>query len=204
MRRRLFTSLAAATAVAASVLISSGASASAQTAPPAAAASSSSPGVTTNPNPLDAVAVDTTKYKIVTTLHGVGKQVYDCSGTTYKFREPMAGLFTSRGIPAGIHGAPTAPTSPFWANFDGSRVVGDTSGGTPGFAFFDPNNGRDVKWLRVPVPAPPVVGNAGTGVFGAVRFIQRINTQGGVAPAKCDAPTVSVNYATDYVFWVDK
>jgi hypothetical protein len=202
MRRRLFTSLAAATAVAASVFITSGAAASAEPAPPPAAASTSSTGVTTNPNPRDAVRVDDTKYKIVITLRGVGKQVYDCVGTTYKLREPMAGLFTSRG-PAGIHGAPSGPTAPFWANFDGSRVVGNTTNDAttnPDFVAVDaPDPVHDVKWLRV-----PTAGNAGTGVFSKVKFIQRINTRGGVAPATCGAPTVSLDYATDYVFWVER
>lgn len=65
------------------------------------------------------IQVDETKFKVVETLRGVGKQVYDCVGGTYSFREPMAGLFTTRGLPAGIHGA-----GPFWADFDGSKVVG--------------------------------------------------------------------------------
>ncbi len=66
-----------------------------------------------------AFQVDDTQFKIVASLRGVGKQVYDCatSGGAFVFREPVAGLFTSRGIPAAIHGK-----GPFWANFDGSRV----------------------------------------------------------------------------------
>jgi hypothetical protein len=204
MKRRIFTSLAATAAVAASILISSGA---AEAAPDSAtAATPQSTSTTTDPGSATAaaaVAVDTATYRIVVTLHGVGKQVYDCKNGVYALREPMAGLFTSRGIPAGIHGATTGPTAPFWANFDGSRVVGNTTNDlttNPTFVAVNaPNFARDVKWLKVPAAS-----NAGTGVFSNVAFIQRINTRGGVAPATCGAPTISLDYATDYVFWAKK
>jgi hypothetical protein len=55
----------------------------------------------------------------------------------------------------------------------------------------------NIAWLKVtgtPVPNAP-------GVFGKVAVIQRIDTRGGAAPASCGAPTVSVPYATNYVFW---
>ena len=95
MRRRLFTSLAAATAVAASVLITSGAAACGRA---RAARRRPAPRARVS-RPIrirrDAVRVDDTKYKIVITLRGVGKQVYDCVGTTWTFREPVAGLFNS-------------------------------------------------------------------------------------------------------------
>ena len=45
---------------------------------------------------------DDPSLKIVATLRGVGKQVYDCTGGKYVFREPVAGLFGPRGLPAGF------------------------------------------------------------------------------------------------------
>jgi hypothetical protein len=146
----------------------------------------------------EVIRVDETKFKVITTLRGVGKQVYDCVDGKYKFREPMAGLFTFRGLPAGIHGAPSAPSSPLWADFDGSRVVGDTT--SPEF-HSDPFGGpSNVNWLKVPAAA-----TAGTGgVLSNVKFIQRIDTRGGAAPSTCGAPTVAVDYATNYVFWAPK
>ena len=201
MNRRIFTSLAAAAVVAASILISSGA---AEAAPDATTATTDALGGAPTPNnkldPTIQVQPEA-DYKIVATLRGIGKQVYDCNGSTYVFREPIAGLFTTRGIPAGIHGAPDVPTSPFWANFDGSRFVGNTVPGTPGFAaVLAPNATKDIKWLRVPKAK-----TAGSGAFGSAEFVQRTDTHGGQPPASCTgSSTVSVDYSTFYVFWAHK
>ena len=135
------------------------------------------------------------------TLRGIGKQVYDCDTTTkkYAFREPMAGLFNSRGLPVGIHDA-IPDTGPFWSNFDGSKVVGNTKSidfkSVPAPKPGDP--ARDINWLKVPTLKTFGVG----GTFSNVKFIQRIDTSGGQPPLSCTtASTVSVDYKTTYVFW---
>jgi hypothetical protein len=45
--------------------------------------------------------------------------------------------------------------------------------------------------------------NRGTGLFGSVDFIQRLNTEGGVAPAgSCaDGTQTAVPYSADYRFY---
>ncbi len=158
-------------------------------------------GVLAGPTPnskltgaLAPLQVDEKAYKVVETLRGVGKQVYDCQSGAYVFREPMAGLFTTRGLPAGIHGA-----GPFWADFDGSKVIGNTkdplSATVP-----SPNGPNNVAWLKVAAAS-----NAGTGgVLSNVKFIQRTDTRGGAAPATCGAPTIAVDYTTWYVFWAPR
>ena len=194
MKRRLFTSLAAAAAATASILLASGAAAATPdtTAPTAPAQNA---GVTPNAKLPQAIQVDETQFKIVASLRGVGKQVYDCAtnGGAFTFREPIAGLFTSRGIPAAIHGK-----GPFWANFDGSHVDGSGAVSAPST---DPT--KNVPWLRlVGTPTPGT-----TGVFSNVAFIQRIDTRGGVAPTSpcTTAPTtVAVDYTANYVFWAKK
>ena len=193
MKRGLFTSLAAATAVTASILISSGAAAAA---PDATATTAGAPnsGVTPNGNVPAPIQVDETQFKIVASLRGVGKQIYDCNegGTGYTFREPAAGLFTSRGLPAAIHGK-----GPFWTNFDGSRVDGSAPVSAP-----SPDPAKNVPWLKlVGTPTPHT-----TGVFSNVAFIQRIDTRGGVAPTGTCTPftTTAVDYTADYVFWAHK
>ena len=201
MKRRIFTSLAAGAAVAASILITGVTPAAAQPATADSSAARSS-AVTPNSqlNPL--IRVDETQFKIVATLKGIGKQVYDCnSGGTFSLREPVAVLVNLRSGNAGIHGATTGPTAPFWASFDGSRVVGNTTPGTPGFAAIDaPVPTRDVRWVKLPGTS---VG--ASGVFSKVAFVQRIDTRGGVAPTSCVAPaTASVDYSTNYVFWAPK
>jgi hypothetical protein len=202
MKRRIFTSIAATAAVAASIVISSGA-AEAQTAAPApalAATNSSpvSPGVTPNASLPTAIQVDETQNKVIATLRGVGKQVYSCSATgTWAFQEPVAGLFTSRGIPTAIHGK-----GPFWAAFDGSHVDGSgaVNPGTTTPPYTDLT--KNVPWLKlIGTPTPNT-----TGLFSNVTFIQRIDTRGGVAPTgTCTAPTTkAVDYTANYIFWAKK
>ena len=41
-------------------------------------------------------------------------------------------------------------------------------------------------------------------MFSTVKFVQRIDTKGGVAPKTCTAPTIAVDYSTNYVFWAPK
>ena len=178
MKRRLLASLAATTAVAASLLISSAGPATAA-APEASASNVSGGGVTSNTMLPANIQVDEKQFKIVATLRGVGKQIYDCApgATTYTFREPAAGLFTLRGIPAGIHGK-----SPFWTNFDGSRVEASKT------AEVAQTGTSNVPWLLLTKTK-----SEGGGTFGNVALIQRIDTRGGQPPAACGAPTVAVD-----------
>jgi hypothetical protein len=121
--------------------------------------------------------------------------VYDCtsSGTfSATSREPEAGLFTLRGIPAGIHGK-----GPFWANFDGSHVDGSLAGSVD-----SPDPSKNIKWLKLTATPTPNT----TGVFSNVALIQRTDTRGGLTPAgPCTVPkTVAVDYSAIYVFWAKK
>ena len=188
MGRRLLASLAATAAVAASLLISSAGPATAA-APETSAANAQSDGVSPQGKVPVAVQITEPGYHIATTLRGVGKQVYDCDGTKYVLREPVAGLFTSRGVPAGIHGKGPGP-GPFWANFDGSRVDGTKVAEAP-------STTGSIPWLKLTATH---VGSGGA--FSKVDFIQRIDTRGGVAPATCSGTsTLAVGYSANYVFW---
>jgi hypothetical protein len=175
----------------------SGASASAADAPPALSATNAagqSAGVTPNANLPKEIQVDATQNHVVATLRGVGKQVYDCStGGAWTFREPVAGLFTTNGIPAAIHGK-----GPFWADFDGSHVDGTGAVSPPASPPYTDLT-KNVPWLRL-VGTPAL--NT-TGVFSNVAFIQRIDTRGGVAPTgTCTGTsTKAVDYTANYVFW---
>ncbi len=194
MRRRLLASLAATTAVAASLLIGSAGSATAQDATAQSASATDargSGGVTPNAKLPDAIQVKDPNLKIVATLRGVGKQIYDCTNGAYVFREPAAGLFTLRGAPAGIHGK-----GPFWTHFDGSRVEGkDAVPAKP--EGIGPN---DVPWLKLTAVNPIPQGTGG--VFTNVKIIQRIDTKGGLAPTSCTGNgMLAVNYTANYVFW---
>jgi hypothetical protein len=193
MRRRLLASLTATAAVAASLLIGSAGPAIAQqgaTADSASAATRDGGGVTPNAKLPEAIRVDETKFKIVATLRGVGKQIYTCTNGTATLREPAAVLSTLRGNTVGIHGR-----GPFWTHFDGSRVDGSAPVAAPA-----PNPAKDIPWLRITATPTPNTG----GTFGNVQIIQRIDTRGGPAPSPCNTPTVAVDYVANYVFWAPK
>ena len=187
MKRRLVAGLAAIVAATATILTASGAAA----ATPDVASAGAQAKV-----PVE-IRVDETQFKVVASFVGIGKQVYDCNaaGTAFTFREPVAGLL-SRGVQAAIHGK-----GPFWASFDGSHVNGAVVKAVPPPAPSDPN--KNVAWVLLSGTQPTL--NT-TGVFSNVKFIQRLDTRGGVAPTgTCVAPkTVAVDYTANYVFWAPK
>lgn len=106
------------------------------------------------------------------------------------FVGPDADLHDQSGKRVGKYYGPPAT----WESLDGSRVSGAQVAVAPAGA------GR--------IPLQLVKANAamGMGAMQGVSYIQRVNTQGGVAPASpCDAATLDqkqrVNYTADYIFW---
>jgi hypothetical protein len=129
-------------------------------------------------------------------LFAQGTQIYDCreSGAApgafaWTFRQPAATLVDDDGRPLGIHGR-----GPFWAAYDGSRVVGATQANAPGR---DPTQDVPLLLLRATTE--------GDGRFAPVTYIQRLDTRGGVAPpGACDPqqePEVAVPYLAVYYFY---
>jgi hypothetical protein len=126
-----------------------------------------------------------------------GVQVYDCaakadgSGPVWTFRSPEATLVDRAGKPLGKHYA-----GPTWEGLDGSRVVGEVKARDPG-----PTPATAIPWLLLAAK-----GNAGSGVFGETKSIQRVATGGGVAPAEaCTADkngqVARVPYTATYYFY---
>lgn len=191
MKRRVLATLAATAAVAASLMVTGvNVAAATETAASAESAGRQQSRITPNSELPPDIQVDDKKFKIVATMRGTGKQVYDCAGGTATFREPIAVLTNLRAGQAGIHGA-----GPFWASFDGSRVIGAPLASAP-----SPDGASNIAWLKVTGATKFGTG----GVFSNVSFIQRTDTRGGVAPVPCNTPTVAVNYSTVYVFWAPK
>jgi hypothetical protein len=117
-------------------------------------------------------------------------------GTTYvwTFTHPSAQLADCHDVVIGQHSAPTAPTSPQWTNADGSMVEGKK------VAAFTPDKSA-IPWLLLSADA-----HTGTGIMSHVKYVQRVDTVGGNAPATgCDATTVGatadVPYTADYYFF---
>jgi Protein of unknown function (DUF3455) len=128
--------------------------------------------------------------KLVLTTLGKGVQVYDCVNGAWAFREPVA-LILRGSTPIALHYA-----GPTWQSLaDGSKVTAAVHTRVDA-----PRPDRDIPWLLL-----RATGNTGAGVFAEVDFIQRLATQGGVAPAGACDPAVqasqAVPYTAVYTFW---
>jgi len=129
---------------------------------------------------------------LITTLHAVGAQVYECKADSdgrlnWQFREPIATLFMA-GKTVGRHYA-----GPNWEMTDGSAVRGKVAGQSPGES---PN---DIPLLKL--DATPW---RGAGLLSHIATVQRLNTRGGVAKeTACDSvgTFLSVPYTADYAFY---
>jgi len=124
--------------------------------------------------------------KLVATMEvEQGSQVYTCTKDTYALLAPAAVLRSGKQLVLHTSG-------PEWvSDNDGSSVVGAEIASAP-----RPN--------AVPELLLKSTSNRGTGLFGKVDFIQRLETFGGVAPtSSCtDGTQVAVPYHAQYRFYV--
>ena len=126
-----------------------------------------------------------------------GVQIYECKAAKddatrfeWMLKAPEATLFDYSGNPLGKHYA-----GPSWEALDGSKVVGEVKAR---------DNGPDpaaIPWLLLAAKS-----NSDSGVFSAVRYVQRLYTVGGKAPADgCDGAhagaEVRVAYKAAYYFY---
>ena len=133
-------------------------------------------------------------YTVAFTAKATGVQIYTSTadgGTAPKwmFEAPLAELKGSKGV---IHHY----AGPSWEAADGSKVTRDMD--TP-VTTAPAQRASDIPWLLVKVTADPAAG-----VLNKVVYVQRVSTQGGVAPA--NPPTrvgtkVGVPYTATYVFY---
>ena len=124
-----------------------------------------------------------------------GVQIYSCAASpaggapVWTLKAPHAVLFKGFET-AAIHFA-----GPSWQANDGSLVTGTRTAGDPGP---DPTA---IPWLLLKAAT-----NVGPGLFADVTWIQRLDTEGGAAPATgCDAQHVGaqvlVPYRANYFFY---
>ncbi|HWM67081.1 MAG TPA: DUF3455 domain-containing protein [Steroidobacteraceae bacterium] len=134
--------------------------------------------------------------KLVLQAHATGSQIYTCKPGTdgalqWVLKAPDADLHDRKGAVIGHHFA-----GPSWKHKDGSEITGKAS------AHVDSPDAASIPWLLV-----SVTGHTGEGMFAKVTSIQRINTQGGKAPAasECDASKSGTEsksaYSADYYFY---
>ena len=121
-----------------------------------------------------------------------GVQIYECratkDGPAWVFVAPEAALFDAMGREAGRHYA-----GPHWEAPDGSRLLGTVKARAE-----SPREGA-IPWLLLSTRS---VG--GEGSLAGITSVQRVNTEGGLAPAgACAKATIGatqrVPYTADYV-----
>ena len=120
-----------------------------------------------------------------------GVQIYVCSvkgaATEWSFKAPEAELVDAQGRPFAKHYA-----GPTWQAPDGSKIVGKVLATEPA-----PKAGA-IPWLLLSTES------LGSGVLAGARFVQRVNTSGGVGPTGT-CPTAGterrVDYTADYIFY---
>jgi len=130
-------------------------------------------------------------------VHASGVQLYECAAPAdapaawaWQFKGPEATLTDAGGTVVGRHFG-----GPSWASNDGTTVVGKVAASAP-----SPERGS-IPWLLLTIKS-----RDGGGLLAATSSVQRIDTQGGVAPAApCGAANAHqverVGYTATYVFW---
>jgi Protein of unknown function (DUF3455) len=132
---------------------------------------------------------------------GIGSITYQCDAKKdmanqfeWRFVGPDAKLNNREGKQVGKYFGPPAT----WESMDGSKVTGVQLAVAPNSSG---NNAGNIP-LQL-VKANPAMGSGG---MNGVSYIQRVATQGGVAPTSpCDMAAVGskqvVNYQADYIFY---
>lgn len=133
--------------------------------------------------------------KVILVGHATGAQIYVCqAGTnppTWTFKAPEADLTDGSGKKIIHHFA-----GPTWKHIDGSEVVGKVT------AKQDAPKPDAIPWLLL-----TATNHAGQGMLTRVTSIQRIHTDGGVAPNAntCDASKIGQEsrsaYWAEYYFY---
>ena len=126
--------------------------------------------------------------KLIYHVYARGVQIYRWNGTAWALFGPSAQLFADAGE-NGLVG--THYVGPTWETNSGSKVVAAVAKRCT----FDPTA---VQWLRL-----DAVSNSGPGVFSQVKYILRVNTEGGIAPSTpgTTGQEVSIPYSTEYFFY---
>ena len=136
---------------------------------------------------------------------GTGTQNYVCASSTgadggpsygYTLVTPVATLSDCHAATIGHHFASEAGAGfPEWQTTDGTYVIGQKK------ASFD-GGAESIPWLLI-----NAVDAGGSGTLSQTAHIQRLDTDGGNAPAGCDGAhvgdTVNVPYTADYYFFGD-
>jgi hypothetical protein len=163
----------------------------------ACASNMSAPAMTYSQAGLPATVQVPAGHKVAMETVGVGQITYECRAKKdmagqfeWVFVGPDAKLMSRNGQQVGKYHGPPAT----WESMDGSRLTATQLAVAPAAAGSIP--------LQL-VKANPATG---MGAMQGVSYIQRVATQGGIAPAMlCDPSRMGskqvVKYQADYIFW---
>jgi len=112
-------------------------------------------------------------HRTVATLSATGVQIYVCKRDGDKppawvFKAPLAELYDASGKLIVKHGA-----GPSWEASDGSKITGKVLQQTPNTA----------EARAIPLLLLQATNAGGAGLLSGVRYVQRLQTHGGIAPA---------------------
>ena len=121
-----------------------------------------------------------------------GVQIFRCEkrdgALVWAFRQPQADLLDAAGKPVGKHGANFS-----FEHDDGSRLVSTIA------AYDEAPKPTDLRWLLL------TTRSFGKGALESVAYVQRVNTSGGMPPARCEASQLNqllrVDFTSDFVFY---
>jgi len=138
-------------------------------------------------------------YKPFLVAHAAGVQIHECiqdaGGYRWRFAGPRADLYGDKGKLIATHFA-----GPSWQARDGSNVTATLDGNGS-----VTDDSTAIPWLRLRVTSA-TAGADGDRLV-AAKYIQRINTAGGLAPAAASCNTATLGqvaempYTADYVVW---
>ena len=137
--------------------------------------------------------------RVAFTWHAIGSQIYECKaaekgGWSWNLVAPEADLYNEKEEKVGTHGA-----GPHWAALDKSQTRGTVKARANGA------HPSDIPLLLLSAKS-----DGSAGKMARVTSVQRLNTEGGMAPAKgcvdaADAgKRIKEGYSADYVFFEAK
>ena len=148
-----------------------------------------------------AIQVDS-KSKLIEHAYAKGFQLYTCrqdpkdsSNYIWVFKSPWAMLYADSTYKKeiGNHHYNTS-NNPVWGNSDGSEVTAMK------LQQVNSPDSQSIPWLLLKATI-----NQGTGILKSARFVQRIFTKGGKAPANAEknqlGKTISIPYTAEYLFY---
>ena len=121
---------------------------------------------------------------------GKGKQIYVCGANAWVLDRPQADLYGEKGDVIGKH-----YKGPVWEATDGSKVSGRVQERA------NAPKANAIPWLLLKAAS-----HEGAGTFAGISYIQRVDTEGGAAPAAgCDkshaGAELAVDYQATYIFY---